>query len=83
MPAPSLSFITPFSWRSRSARASFVVSLGTAICILELFELPQPVRAIAVRTRAQEPMPRIFLLTFSWIYLLFIENYIYLEMMRD
>lgn len=64
------------SWRSRSARASFVVSLGTAICILELFELPQPVRAIAVRTASARTNAKDFLLTFSWIYLLFIENYI-------
>ena len=64
MPVPSLSFITPFSWRSRSARASFVVSLGTAICILELFELPQPVRVIAVITASARTNAKDFFIDF-------------------
>ena len=52
MPAPSLSLIMPFSSSSSRARASLVVSLGTAILMTAASFLPQPVRA-RVRTRAR------------------------------
>ena len=54
MPAPSRSLMMPFSCSSSRARASLVVSLGTAIFREVLLE-PQPVRArdrISARTSA-------------------------------
>ena len=60
MPAPSASLMMPLSWSRSSARASLVVSLGTAIWMVAVLSPessllePQPVRArAAVRTSAR------------------------------
>ena len=44
--APSLSLIYPLASRSRSARASFVASFGTAMVTEPLSLLPQPAKAV-------------------------------------
>ena len=74
MPAPSRSLMMPFSCSSSRARASLVVSLGTAIFREVLLE-PQPVRARARdRTSARTSAVSFTEVFFMMYYLLVIIN---------